>query len=72
MRKSIGTLKQDSSIVILPVDEGNAIVIMDRRECDDKLNTLLEGDSTYRGACRSPTTEIENKVAKIIKDLGVH
>ena len=35
-------LRTDDTIVILPADKGNATVVMNRRDYDGKIETMLE------------------------------
>jgi len=55
MRRAVKSMKHDESITILPADKGNATVIMDRTEYDDKLRSLLRDGNTYRKICFANT-----------------
>ena len=70
MRRAVKSLKQDESIAILPADKGNATVVLDRTEYDDKLRSLLEGGDTYRKIPMNPTARMETKVTRMVKDLA--
>ena len=70
MRRAVKSLKQDESIAILPADKGNATVVLDRTECDDKLRSLLEDGDTYRNIPRNPTARMETKITRMVKDLA--
>ena len=52
--KTIRTLREDTDIVILPADKGNATVVMDRTEYVSKMSLMLE-DKTYAKLKKDPT-----------------
>ena len=70
MWRAVKSLKQDESIAILPADKGNATVVLDRMEYDDKLRSLLGDGDTYRKIPRNPTARMETKVTRMVKDLA--
>ena len=39
--RSLKNLREDESVVIVPVDKGRSTVVMDRSEYDQKIRTLL-------------------------------
>ena len=68
MLKTMKDLQKDDSIVILPADKENATVVMDRTEYLEKMNRLLE-DETYRTLKMDPTSKVEKKITKALKQL---
>ena len=68
MGKAIRDLKQDTKITILPADEGNATIVMDRYEYVTKMNALLK-DNTYHQLRKDPTHRVETKVSKALRAL---
>ena len=40
--RAVKRLRNEKSIVILPADKGNATVVMDRTDYDDKVNSMLQ------------------------------
>ena len=66
LRKVVGTLRGDGSIVIVLADKGNSTVVMDRSEYDQKLNIMLS-DNTYRKLKKDPTAKTERQVAKAVR-----
>ena len=46
-REALRKLREDNTIVILPADKGNVMVVMDRRDYQRKMQVLLE-EGSYR------------------------
>lgn len=65
---ALKTLKQDKNIVILPADKGNATVVMDAAQYEEKVASLLE-DTVYEKVKRDPTAATEKKVLKEVREL---
>ena len=63
MCQAIKDLKQDTEIVILPADKGNATVVMDHLEYVTKIKAMLK-DDTYCQLKRDPTHRVETKIIK--------
>ena len=61
MRRAIRGLQEDTEIVILPADKGNATVVMEKSEYISKMNTMLE-DATYVKLKKDPTSKVERKI----------
>ena len=59
-------LKRDRDCIVLTVDKGVAMVIMDRQDYINKANRLLN-QNTYRSIPRDPTNSINNKLISILK-----
>ena len=56
-RKALQSLKEDSSIQILPADKGRCVVILDSEEYDQKCADLLSDSKTYsKLGKRNPTS----------------
>jgi hypothetical protein len=66
--KSLKDLKQDKSINILKADKGNATVVMDKTDYDQKVKEMLN-TSTYEKIKDDPTASTERKVTKHLLDL---
>ena len=62
-------LKEDQSRVILTVDKGVAIVIMDKEEYLEKAKALLEDQRTYKALKSDPTIRIKSKMIKLLKKI---
>ena len=67
LRKAVRDLRNDNTIVILPADKGNATVVMNKGEYEDKLGTMLT-DGTYRRLKRDPTGKIERQIGTALRE----
>ena len=61
-------LAEDKDIVILPVDNGNATVVLNKEDYNQKMNDLLK-DARYKQMKSNPTTKVEKKVATALKEV---
>ena len=52
--------------MIIKADKGNATVVLNRQDYEDKLNTMLE-DGTYR-KLENPTSKIERQISEVLKE----
>ena len=68
MKDAVRNLRTDKSIHILKADKGNATVVLDRIEYDNKILALLN-TPTYRELKSDPTAKIERKVCSKLSDL---
>ena len=68
MHRATRDLREDTDIVILPADKGNATVVMNRTEYAAKMNQMLE-DAAYTKLKKDPTIKIETRVGKELKLL---
>ena len=62
-------LKRDRDCIVLTVDKGVAMVIMDRQDYINKVNSLLNQNS-HRSIPWDPTTTIKNKLISILKRVN--
>ena len=67
-RAALKTLRQDKNIVVLATDNGNAMVVMDSTEYEEKVTSVL-GDPIYKRVKRDPTAATERKVLKEVREL---
>ena len=67
LRCAITNLRKDESIVILPVDKGNATVIMDKEDYRSKILDMLK-DPTYKKLKCDPTTKNEKRITQSLKE----
>jgi len=56
LRTALHDLRKDDSIVVLPADKGNAMVVLDRSMHDHKMKEILNNENTYHKLSRDPTT----------------
>ena len=61
-------MRNDESIVILPADKGNATVVMDRTDYDEKVNSILNSVTYIHVQC-DPIRKIERQVHQQLKLL---
>ena len=54
MHKALTELKQDNSKVVLTVDKGVAMVIMDQQDYLNKAQALLQDTNTYKVLPKDP------------------
>ena len=64
-RQALKSLQDDNSIIILPADEGNATVVMDRVEYSNKLADLI-GNGGYCKQKKDPNLKTERKLSQIL------
>lgn len=67
-KAAIKNLKEDKNIVILPADKGNATVVMDRTDYDDKAHKLL-ATTAYMTLPKDPTTKIQATLNKTLSSI---
>ena len=58
-------LSKDEDIIILPADKGNATVVMDKRDYNDKMSTLLSSGQ-YKKVKTNKTSTVERKVKTLL------
>ena len=71
--KALAELKKDSSRIVLTMDKGVAMVVMDRKDYTDKAINLL-AEPAYRTITRNPTNKLKAKLItlrKIKRETGL-
>ena len=68
MKDAVRNLRAGKSIHILKADKGNATVVLDRVEYDNKALALLK-TQTYKELKSDPTAKIERKIWSKLSDL---
>ncbi|XP_050510634.1 uncharacterized protein LOC126887260 [Diabrotica virgifera virgifera] len=63
--KALKTLRNDDSITILPADKGNATVIMNKIQYEDKITDLIT-NGPYSKLTKDPTKTLENKIYRAL------
>ncbi|XP_072051992.1 uncharacterized protein [Amphiura filiformis] len=66
---ALDSLKKDDSITILPADKGRCTVVLNSKDYDQKVKTLLEDTKTYTPLKRDPTGPCKSKVTAKLKEL---
>lgn len=67
-KRALNNLKKNKNIVILKVDKGNAIVIMNRIDYDNKMEEHLNNSGCYKIINKDPSEKIMREVIKKIKE----
>ena len=65
-RKAIVELKKDPSRMVLTLDKGVALVVMDTEDYKKKAEELLS-QNTYRAITSDPTMRLKNKMINMLK-----
>ena len=71
--RALTQLKKDNTRVVLTVDKGVAMVIMDQQDYLNKAQSLLQDTNTYKVLPKDPTSHLKNKLItlpKYIKQTG--
>lgn len=67
----IKSLKNDKNLTILPADKGNATVVMNTSDYENKIRQLIESDQ-YIVLKKDPTTSIERQVYQLLRKHQPH
>ena len=67
--RALTQLKQDNTRVVLTVDKGVAMVIMDQQDYNNKAQALLQDTNTYKVLPKDPTTQLKNKLITLLKSI---
>ena len=67
--RALTQLKQDTSRVVLTVDKGVAMVIMDKVDYTNNAQVLLQDTNTYKVLKKDPTSYLKNKLITLLKDI---
>ena len=65
--RALTQLKQDNTRVVLTVDKGVAMVIMDQQDYNNKAQALLQDTNTYKVLHKDPTPQLKNKLITLLK-----
>ncbi|XP_045535026.1 uncharacterized protein LOC123721196 [Papilio machaon] len=63
---AIKELRTDPDILVLKADKGNATVVMNVSDYDNKINTLLNDSSTYQLMNNNPTQRVNRETLALI------
>ena len=61
-------MKNDNNIVIIPADKGNATVLLNRQEYQEKLHNIIATGS-YKKINKDPTPSTERKLSTLLKKV---
>ena len=60
--RTLTQLKQDNFRVVLTVDKGVAMIIMNQEDCTNKALTLLQDTNAYKVLPKDPISQLKNKL----------
>ena len=61
-------MRKDDTRIVLTVDKGVALVVMNREDYEKKAEDLLS-QTTYNNINNDPTTRYKNKLIKLLKTI---
>ena len=67
--RAIKELRADKEHLILTADKGVALVVIDKKEYIQKMQTLLEDKNTYRPLKMDPTNRQKNRLINILRSI---
>ena len=62
-------LRNDKDIVILPADKGRVTVVMDKKDCTDKMDSLVNDNQTYEPLKRNHKPTLQRRLNGKLLDL---
>ncbi|XP_075526232.1 uncharacterized protein LOC142557893 [Dermacentor variabilis] len=68
-KQAVEGLRNNDSIAILPADKGNAIVLLDRSDYNEKMKDLLSDEDTYVAIQKDPTVNLQTKLQKLLSKV---
>ena len=69
LHKAIQYLKSNHDLIICKADKGGKVVILDKRMYDEKMNNLLNDQTTYRNINSNPLKKWQAKYNKDLKNI---
>ena len=66
-QKAIEKLKKDDTRIVLTVDKGVALVVMNKQDYEKKAEELLN-ETTYKNITNDPTTRYKNKLINLLQN----
>ena len=68
--RALTELKKDNTRVVLTVDKGVAMIIMDQQDYTNKAQALLQDTNTYKVLPKDSTSQLKNKLITLLKDIN--
>ncbi|PSN32959.1 hypothetical protein C0J52_25090, partial [Blattella germanica] len=68
--QALRALRENTNVVVLPADKGNAAVVMSSANYHEKIAALLE-DEAYRPLSRDPTGKVERLTSTLLAKSGL-
>ena len=70
--RAMENLSKDKSIIVLYADKGGVVIVMDQKECDEKMQNLLDDLEPYRkertGYVKTRREEFNKKARKLLRN----
>ncbi|XP_022814534.1 uncharacterized protein LOC111348226 [Spodoptera litura] len=63
-------LRNDSDILVLPADKGNATVVVDTEAYEQKITHMLSDTTVYKQVSYDPTARVTTKTIKLLQSLS--
>ncbi|XP_072039404.1 uncharacterized protein [Amphiura filiformis] len=67
-QKALFDLQKDENITILPADKGRATVVLNTSDYEDKMESLLNDQTTYQKLAKDPTPAYKRELIGIIRE----
>ena len=67
-RCALKSLRNNKDILILRADKGNATVVINTVDYNDKIGTLLDDTTVYKAVSYNPTARVTRRIRALIKD----
>ncbi|XP_013142201.1 PREDICTED: uncharacterized protein LOC106106199 [Papilio polytes] len=67
--QALWSIRKNPDVLILPADKGNATVILDTVEYEQKITQLVSDTATYKKVNYNPTSRVTTKLNKILNTL---
>ncbi|XP_047989338.1 uncharacterized protein LOC125228720 [Leguminivora glycinivorella] len=67
-RLALKNLRANENILVLKADKGNATVVMDSTDYDDKIRLLLNDTNVYKPVSYDPTARVTRRIRAVIRD----
>ncbi|KAL9983647.1 hypothetical protein ACROYT_G005850 [Oculina patagonica] len=71
-RQALRDLRQNESILILPADKGNSVIVMNKSDYQQEISSMLQDRKTYEPITdkrRNPTAKTAKELQKKLQDL---
>ena len=65
-RAAAKQLREDEDIIIRKADKSSVYVILDRKDYNDKLDTILSDESKFKRITKDPTSEVKKEANRLI------
>lgn len=67
--RALRELRNNRDVLVLPADKGNATVIVDTIDYENKIAQLLNDEATYKKVNYNPTSRVSTKVNRLLQEF---